>query len=79
MKMNEEGLACFKAAVDEIFNRWTGLKLAVEHMGGRNGQQVSQPNVNKSIQRANNNCLSSDTIADRHRDQELCVRVLHRE
>lgn len=40
--MNEESKACFKTAVDEIFNRWTGLKLAVEHMGGRNGQQVIQ-------------------------------------
>lgn len=39
--MNSEALTCFKAAVDEIFTRWTGLKLAVEHMGGRNGQQVS--------------------------------------
>lgn len=43
--MNAEAIACFKNAVDEIFNRWTGLKLAVEHMGGRNGQQVNnKPN-----------------------------------
>lgn len=60
--MNAEGLACFKAAVDEIFTRWTGFKLAVEHMGGRDGQKVSQPNVNKFIQRTNNNGLSSELL-----------------
>lgn len=31
----------FKETVEQIFNRWTALKLSVEHgMGGKNGQQV---------------------------------------
>jgi hypothetical protein len=32
----------FKEIVENIFNRWTALKLAVEHgMAGQNGLQVS--------------------------------------
>lgn len=32
----------FREIVENIFNRWTALKLAVEHgMGGRNGHQVA--------------------------------------
>lgn len=38
--MNQEILANFGTAVHELFIRWDALKLAVEHMGGRNGQQV---------------------------------------
>lgn len=31
----------FREIVENIFNRWTALKLAVEHgMGGQNGLQV---------------------------------------
>lgn len=40
--MNQEVLANFGTAVHELFIRWDALKLAVEHMGGRNGQQVSE-------------------------------------
>lgn len=40
LKMNQEVLANFGTAVHELFIRWDALKLAVEHMGGRNGQQV---------------------------------------
>lgn len=48
--MNAEAIGCFQNAVDEIFNRWTGLKLAVEHMGGRNGQQVNnKPNTKQAM------------------------------
>lgn len=45
----------FREIVENIFNRWTALKLAVEHgMGGQNGLQVivnarvlnSSPNFN---------------------------------
>lgn len=39
--MNQEVLNNFQCVVHELFIRWDGLKLAVEHMGGRNGQQVS--------------------------------------
>lgn len=38
--MNQEVLERFQCAVHELFIRWDALKLAVEHMGGRNGQQV---------------------------------------
>lgn len=38
--MNQEVLNHFQAVVHELFIRWDALKLAVEHMGGRNGQQV---------------------------------------
>lgn len=40
--MHQEILANFGTAVHELFIRWDALKLAVEHMGGRNGQQVRQ-------------------------------------
>lgn len=39
-KMNQEVLNNFQGVVHELFIRWDALKLAVEHMGGRNGQQV---------------------------------------
>lgn len=39
-KMNQEVLNNFQVVVHELFIRWDALKLAVEHMGGRNGQQV---------------------------------------
>lgn len=51
--MNAEAIGCFKNAVDEIFNRWTGLKLAVEHMGGRNGQQVNNKRNSKQAMSSN--------------------------
>lgn len=38
--MNQEVLNHFQGVVHELFIRWDALKLAVEHMGGRNGQQV---------------------------------------
>lgn len=38
--MNQEVLNNFQVVVHELFIRWDALKLAVEHMGGRNGQQV---------------------------------------
>lgn len=40
--MNQEILANFGTAIHELFIRWDALKLAVEHMGGRNGQQVRE-------------------------------------
>lgn len=42
LKMNPEILANFGTAAHELFIRWDALKLAVEHMGGRNGQQVRE-------------------------------------
>lgn len=31
----------FESVIDNIFNRWTALKLSVEHgLGGKNGHQV---------------------------------------
>lgn len=40
--MSVELKSYFKEIVESIFNRWTALKLAVEHgMGGQNGLQVS--------------------------------------
>lgn len=38
--MNQEVLNNYQAVIHELFIRWDALKLAVEHMGGRNGQQV---------------------------------------
>lgn len=43
--MNQEALNTYEAAVHELFIRWDALKLAVEHMGGRNGQTVSENNI----------------------------------
>ena len=40
-KMATENLQLFQEVVDNLFNRWSSLKLAVEHMGGRNGLQVN--------------------------------------
>lgn len=40
--MNAESLQCFEYAVLNLLNRWDGFKLAVEHMGGRNGHQVNK-------------------------------------
>lgn len=40
--MNQEQRKIFGIAVHELFIRWDALKLAVEHMGGRNGQQVTE-------------------------------------
>lgn len=42
IKMNQEILANFGVVIHELFIRWDALKLAVEHMGGRHGQQVSE-------------------------------------
>ncbi len=45
--MEENDKKMFKEIVENIFVRWTALKLAVEHgMGGKSGQQVNtfQPN-----------------------------------
>lgn len=39
--MNQLVVDNFQAVVHELFIRWDALKIAVEHMGGRNGQQVS--------------------------------------
>lgn len=39
-KMNQELLNNFQAVVHELFIRWEALKLAVEHTGRRDGQQV---------------------------------------
>lgn len=48
LKMEETDKKVFKEIVENIFVRWSALKLAVEHgMGGRTGQQVKlvfQPN-----------------------------------
>lgn len=54
INMEEIDKKMFKEVVENIFVRWTALKLAVEHgMGGKSGQQVSknfgfQPNQTKS-------------------------------
>lgn len=32
--------SCFREIVENIFNRWTALKLAVEHGMAKNGVQV---------------------------------------
>lgn len=40
--MNQEALNVYQIAVHELFIRWDALKLAVEHMGGRSGQNVSK-------------------------------------
>lgn len=40
-KMEETDKKIFREIVENIFVRWTALKLAVEHgMGGKSGQQV---------------------------------------
>lgn len=39
--MEEADKKMFKEIVENIFTRWTALKLAVEHgMGGKSGHQV---------------------------------------
>lgn len=43
--MNQEALNAYEAAVHELFIRWDALKLAVEHMGGRHGQTVSEKEI----------------------------------
>lgn len=35
---------CFREIVENVFNRWTGLKLAVEHGMAKNGVQVKLKN-----------------------------------
>lgn len=36
----------FKEIVENIFSRWTALKLCVEHgMGGKNGHQVNSAHI----------------------------------
>lgn len=40
--MNQEIKTNFGLVVHELFIRWDALKLAVEHMGGRDGQQVTE-------------------------------------
>lgn len=52
--MEEDDNKMFKEIVENIFVRWTALKLAVEHgMGGKSGQKVkcfdSQPNQTFSL------------------------------
>jgi hypothetical protein len=39
--MSIEHKTCFKNAVENIFCRWTALRLAVEHGMAKNGLQVS--------------------------------------
>lgn len=40
--MEETDKKMFQEIVENLFMRWTALKLAVEHgMGGQNGHQVS--------------------------------------
>lgn len=41
LKMSSDIKPQFREIVDGVFNRWTALRLAVEHgMGGQNGLQV---------------------------------------
>jgi hypothetical protein len=37
---------CFREIVENIFNRWTALKLAVEHGMAKNGVQVNSLKIN---------------------------------
>lgn len=39
--MTPDCLECYQEVVDQLFIRWDALKLAVEHMGGKNGHKVS--------------------------------------
>lgn len=40
----------FKEIVENILNRWTALKLAVEHgMGGQNGLQVTNSQILRHV------------------------------
>lgn len=41
-RMTPECLQCYQEVVDQLFIRWDALKLAVEHMGGKHGHQVSR-------------------------------------
>lgn len=38
--MNQDILNNFQVVVHELFIRWVALKLAVEHTGRRDGQEV---------------------------------------
>lgn len=39
-KMDQQALDTLQTVVHELFIRWDALKIAVEHQGGSNGQQV---------------------------------------
>lgn len=71
--MEETDKKMFKEIVENIFVRWTALKLAVEHgMGGKSGQQV-QVNFQPNQTFAQTDLFNSDCCGS----HELCVRVLH--
>lgn len=78
LRMNPEIVASFGTAVHELFIRWDALKLAVEHMGGRNGQQVRRNEHFKYTFR-----LPKHTIyryvyhSDGQRDQRLRFQLLY--
>lgn len=75
--MDDSDKKMFKEIVENIFVRWTALKLAVEHgQGGKSGQQVRKfvcrPNQTFSLEHFFL-LFSSDCIGS----LKLCVRVLH--
>lgn len=41
---------CFREIVENIFNRWTALKLAVEHGMAKNGIQVYKHNFQAHVE-----------------------------
>lgn len=68
--MAEQLKPYFKEVVGNIFNRWTALKLAVEHgMGGPNGLQV------RNFVLADFTCCKQN-ILDCNRARGLCDRLL---
>lgn len=80
LKMNQEVLANFGTAVHELFIRWDALKLAVEHMGGRTGQQVKRNvHTNALLEKLQLNFANyfAQYHSDCQRNQRLCFQLLY--
>lgn len=79
--MNQEILTNFGTAAHELFIRWDALKLAVEHMGGRNGQQVRE-NIRKKSHIFQKFqflwlIILRKYLTDCERDRRLCFQLLY--
>jgi len=66
---------CFKEVVANIFNRWTALKLAVEHgMAGQNGLQIAIELVDYVVE-----CCVSNPKVDEENLNDLMEDIMDQE
>lgn len=64
----------FKEVVSSMFNRWTALRLAVEHgMAGQNGLQVCSNNSDSTAWQC---CEVFHLFIDGNRARRVCHRLL---